>query len=341
MALGVATAAEQLLDFTSTPAGKLPETFKTFVAGEGPPPDWQIVMEDVPSELPPVSANAKANNRRSVLAQLSREKIDERFPVAFYNGDIYGDFTFTTRFKLVEGSGEQIAGVVFRLQDEKNFYVARANALDGNVRFYKFVNGERTTPVGNNLKVAKDVWHELQVECTGNRVIVRLNGKEAIPPLNDNSFSTGKLGFITKSDAVSYFADAKVVYRPIITLAQSLVQATLADQPRLLNLRVYGSTPQKATLHVLAAKEVKDLGLAATDLESKVLAENQLYVGKTRSAFIVTAPVRDRNGEAMGVVQFFLKPFTGQTEANAAARVEVILKAMQLRVGAARSLVED
>lgn len=341
LALTAALAAEHTVDFTTAPVGKLPEGFKTFVAGEGRAGDWQIVLEDLPSELAPISPNAKANNRRPVLAQLSREKIDERFPVAFLAGDSYGDFTFTTRFKLVDGTGEQIAGVVFRLQDEKNFYVARANALDGNVRFYKFVNGERTAPVGNNLTVAKGVWHELQVECSGNRISIRLNGKEAMPPLNDNSFSSGKLGFITKSDAVSYFADAKVVYRPLVTLAQSLVRSTVEDQPRLLNLRVYGSTPQKPGLQVLAAKNATDLGLAATEVESKVLAENQLYVGKTRTEFIVTAPLRDRNGEAMGVAQFFLKPFTGQTEANAAARVEVILKEMQRQVGAARSLVED
>lgn len=338
---GIATAAEHVFDFSDTPVGRLPEGIQTFVAGQGRPADWQIVLEDLPSELAPVSPNAKANNRRPVLAQLSREKIDERFPVAYFAGESFGDFTFTTRFKLADGAGEQIAGVVFRLQDEKNFYVVRANALDGNVRFYKFVNGERTAPVGNNLSVAKGVWHELQVECTGNRILVRLNGKEAIPALNDNSFSSGKLGFITKSDAVSYFSDAKVVYRPLVTLAQSLVHATLEKQPRLLNLRIYGSTPKNPELKVLAAKEGRDLGLSASNLETKVLAENQLYVGKTRTEFMVTAPLRDRNGDAIGVAQFFLKPFTGQTEGNAAARVEGILKEMQKRVGPARSLVED
>jgi hypothetical protein len=43
----------------------------------------------------------------------------------------------------------------------------------------------------------------------------------------------------------------------------------------------------------------------------------------------------------MGVAQFFLKPFAGQTEANAAARVEATLKELQKKIGAARSLTED
>ena len=36
---------------------------------------------------------------------------------------------------------DQAAGLVFRYQDENNYYVMRANALENNVRFYKVVNG--------------------------------------------------------------------------------------------------------------------------------------------------------------------------------------------------------
>ena len=335
------TGAERTFDFGATEPGKLPNGMAAFVAGEGGPADWQIVLDEVTTELAPISPLAKTINRRAVLAQVSKLKVDERFPVAYFANDRYGDFTFRTRFKLVDGAGEQIAGVAFRLQDEKNFYVARANALDGNVRFYKFVNGERTAPVGNDLKVTKGEWHELEVQCTGNRIQVRLDGKEAIPPLNDNSFAAGKLGFITKSDAVSYFADAKVTYRPLVTLAETILNATLEDQPRLLNLRIFGKRRSDSGLVLLAAKNPAEVGKAGSDLEKKVVAENQVYVGKTKREFLVTAPLRDRNGEAIGVAQFSLKPFAGQTEANAAARVEVMLGEMQKRVGSADSLAED
>jgi hypothetical protein len=55
---------------------------------------------------------------------------------------------------------------------------------------------------------------------------------------------------------------------------------------------------------------------------------------------IVTAPLHDRNGETVGVVQFHLKPFPGQTEANAIARVLPIVRDMEMRVGAAKDLNE-
>lgn len=341
LAVGTLSGAERAFDFGATDPGKFPKDMAAFVAGEGGPADWQIVLDEAPTELAPISPLAKTINRRAVLAQISKVKVDERFPVAYFTQDRYGDFTFKTRFKLVDGAGEQIAGLVFRLQDEKNFYVARANALDGNVRFYKFVNGERTAPVGNDLKVTKGEWHELEVECAGNKIQVRLDGKEAMPPLNDNSFATGKLGFITKSDAVSYFTDTKVTYRPLVTLAETILNATLEDQPRLLNLRIFGQRRSDNGMTLLAAKNAAEIGRPATELEKKVRAENQIYVGKTRKEFLVTAPLRDRNGEAIGVAQFSLKPFAGQTEANAAARVEVMLKDMQRRVGSADSLADD
>jgi hypothetical protein len=335
-----AQAAERAFDFSQTKAGETPEGFRSFRAGTGKPGDWQIVLDDIPTEFKPLSTNAAAANRLPVLAQLSRDPADERFPVLLYDGEVYGDLTLTTRFKIVGGAVEQMAGLVFRLQDEKNFYVVRANALDGNVRFYKFFNGERSAPIGNSMPVTKGVWHELSVTCTGNRIQVRLDGKEAIPELTDNSFLLGKVGFMTKSDSVAYFSEAKVNYRPLESLATSLVRDTIARQSRLKNLRIYGKTTAQPELHVIASKIPAENGMKAEETELKAFNENQSYLGKADGEQIVTAPLHDRNGETVGVVKFFLKPFLGQTEANVVARVLPIVREMELRVGAAKDLNE-
>ena len=333
-------AAERAFDFSQTKPGETPAGFRSFRAGAGKLGDWQIVLDDIPSEFKPLTTNAAAANRLPVLAQLSRDPVDERFPVLLFDGEVYGDLTLTTRFKIVGGALEQMAGVVFRAQDEKNFYVVRANAAEGNVRFYKFVNGERSQPIGNSVPVPKGLWHELSVSCVGNRIHVRLNGTEVIPELTDNTFLLGKVGFMTKSDSVAYFTESKVSYKPLESLALSLVRDTLANQPRLLNLRVYGKTTVQPELHVLASKIERDAGLKAEASQLKAFDENQTYFGKTKTAEIVTAPLHDRNGETVGVVQFYLKPFTGQTEANIIARVLPIVREMEIRVGAARDLNE-
>ena len=52
-----------------------------------------------------------------------------RFPLLVFDGESFNDFTLTTRFKLVRGGLEQMAGIAFRLQDEKNFYVYKKAAV--------------------------------------------------------------------------------------------------------------------------------------------------------------------------------------------------------------------
>lgn len=333
-------AAERVFNFTTNTVGKPPEGFQAFVVGKGPVPDWQIIQSEVPSQFAPLIQDRPATYKMPVLAQLSKDPADERFPVLYFTGERYGDFTFTTRFRILSGIVDQIAGVVFRMQDEKNFYVVRASAR-GNIRFYKFVDGQRTTPIGNDVPVRKGEWHELTVRTVANKIDVLLDGKTVIPTLTDNSFQVGRVGFMTKSDSVSEFLDAKVVYQPLVTVAEQLVQETLRRQSRLRNLRLYAKTASRPELHVIAAKDPSEIGMPATEVENGVLESNETYFGKTEKEFLVTCPLRDRNGEVVAVVKFMLEPFTGQTEKNAVARVTPTLRWMEGRLATAEELTGE
>ena len=55
--------------------------------------------------------------------------IKDQLTTFIYDGQQFKDFKFTTRFKIIGGTVEQMAGVVFRFQNESNFYVLRASAL--------------------------------------------------------------------------------------------------------------------------------------------------------------------------------------------------------------------
>ncbi len=333
-------AAERFFEFEKADEGGVPPGWRSLLAGAGRVPEWKILLEDVPPTLRPLSDKAPVVTRRAVLAQVSRDPADERFPLLAFDGERYGDFTAAVRFKIVDGVAEQMAGMVFRLQDERNFYVVRASALGNNVRFYKFVDGQRSAPIGPEVPVARGEWHELEVACTANRIRVRFNGAEVLPELTDNSFSAGRVGFFTKSDTVAYFADLRMDYRPLQTLAETLLRATLEDQPRLLDLRIYGSTPERAAMHVMAAKDPAVVGEAAGEVEEKVFTEDRAYYSRSRSEAVVTAPIHDRNGEVLGVARFVLKPYAGQMESVTISRILPMVRSMEQAVGAARTLVE-
>ena len=130
--------AEKVFDFREDKLNQAPQGFRSTLAGLGKPGEWKIVQDDVPSLLAPLSAKAPAGGKRPVLAQLSRDRTDEHFPILVYEGETFGDFTLTTRFKIVDGTAEQMAGLVFRLQDEQNYYYIRASAMGNTFYFFKY-----------------------------------------------------------------------------------------------------------------------------------------------------------------------------------------------------------
>jgi hypothetical protein len=335
-----AAAAELKFDFSRFPENQPPPGFRSLVAGEGRPGDWRMVLDEVPPLLAPLSDKAPVVTRRAVLAQLAQDPTDERFPILVYEGETFTDFTLTTRFKTVRGEREQMAGVVFRLQDERNFYVVRASALGNTFRFYKVVDGQRSTPIGPQIEIAGGVWHELTVACKGTQIRCLLNGREAIPPLGDTSFARGRIGFWTKSDAVSYFADTRVTYTAAEVLAQKLVRDALAKYPRLRGLKIHAIHGDVKTPRVVASGNAADLGQTGGQTEAAVIAQGTPYYVKDRKNVSVILPLRDRNGDPIAAVRVTMESFMGQTEQNALVRALPIVKQMQARVTTLEDLLQ-
>jgi len=334
--VGSLAAKELAFDFSAVSAKQTPPGFTNLVAGKGKPGDWRVITDEFPSALPALDGKTLPMTQRSVLGQFSLEVADEHFPILLYDRDTFTDFTLTTKFKLVDGVVEQMAGIVFRVQDEKNFYVIRASGLGNNVRFYKTVAGLRGPLIGPELPVPRGVWHELKIECQGNRIRAWFNGREVIPPLTDTSFSAGKIGFWTKSDSISYFADTKISYTPRETPAQTLVRDMATQYPRLVGLKIYLFDDQGEP-RVAASKDPTEVGTAGGDAEKKAIAGGKISYGKGKETVAVVQPLRDRNGEPIAAVRVTMKSFPGQTEQSALQRALPIVKGMQAR---ARSLAE-
>ena len=131
-------------------------------------------------------------------------------PSVAFTGPELKDLRLSVKCKPVSGKVDQGCGLVLRLKDTDNYYVARANALEDNVRLYHVVKGKRIQFAGWNGKVASGVWHELAVEAQGDHFQVFFNGKKVIDA-NDKTFAdAGKIGLWTKADSVIYFDNLTV-----------------------------------------------------------------------------------------------------------------------------------
>jgi hypothetical protein len=341
LALGAAPAifgAEIKFNFGDFADGQTPTNFQSVVAGSDQPADWKVIQAQVPSLMPSFNGNSPAMASHAVLAQLSQDPDDNRFPMLVYQGDSFKDFKMTTRFKIVSGVAEQMAGIVFRFQNASNFYVARVSALGHNLRFYKMINGQFADPftLGTNISIGD--WHTLTVECEGNQINCRLDDSLTMPLQVPPTIVTGKIGFWTMADSVTYFGDTTIDYTPRIPAAQSLVDNILKQESRIVELRVYALDGQGA--HVIASNIGNEIGQPGTDAEMTAIKDGTVSFGKSPGIVAVTMPLRDRNGDPIAAVRVRLKSFFGETQDHAITRATMILKLMQAQVPTKEDLMQ-
>jgi Domain of Unknown Function (DUF1080) len=194
-----AAGASFTYNFDSDTVGAMPAKFHNARTGQGAESKWEVVVDST------------APSKPNVVAQTSTDKTDYRFPLLIADEDSFKDLELSVRFKAVSGKVDRAGGLVFRLKDANSYYIVRANALEDNYRLYHVVNGSRRQFAGANLKVTSGEWHELRVECVGNKIICYYDGVKKIEATDDTFKEAGKVGLWTKADSVTYFDDLKVV----------------------------------------------------------------------------------------------------------------------------------
>ena len=338
---GAADAAERIFDFATMTMDQAPPGFTNTVTGQGAPGDWKIMLADFPSELT-LRGNAAIPNRRPVLAQTAQDPTDDHFPLLIYNVDEYDDFTFETRFKLAAGKVERMAGLAFRIQDAKNYYVVRASGLGGNFAFYYFKDGKLgMAPMGQKFTIEPDAWHTMSVEARGSEFTCRIDGKLLLSTLNDKTFAHGRVGFWTKSDAVTYFADAKLAYVPREVFAQVLVRDMKTRYPRVLGLKISSYTGKgQEQFRVRASLEPAEIGHDGDPVEKEVIAKGKVCYGVAGGEVSVALPLHDRNGEVIASVRVRMKSFAGELQSTGVARALPIVKAIEARLNSGRDLFD-
>ena len=158
--------------------------------------------------------------------------------------------------------------------------------------------------------------------------------------VTDTAYSAGKIGFWTKSDSVTYFADSRITYVPKVPLAQQVVDDMLKDYPRLLGLQVFAPSGNAGGTKLIAGNDAKLIGQAGDQTDADVIKLNVRDYRMEKNAAVVTMPLCDRNGDPMAAVRVLLKPIAGQTEDNAYIRAMPIIRTMQERLAMARSLTD-
>lgn len=122
------------------------------------------------------------------------------------------DGTFLTKVQALGGDHDQGGGIAWRVKDKDNYYVARYNPLEENLRAYKVVGGKREQLAGADLPFPGE-WLALRVEARGNTGTVSVNGRQVLQFEDAALPDAGGYGFWTKGDASTAFT-SMVVTQP-------------------------------------------------------------------------------------------------------------------------------
>src|SRR5438552_12685438 len=143
MSVALAVAAQaQTVNFDNAAAGTAPTGWTATKTGSGDA-KWTVEKDDT------------APSKPNVLKQSGVAT----YPVCFKNDSSLKDGFVEVKFKPIAGKEDRAGGVVWRLQDADNYYVARANALEDNVAIYHTIKGRRTEKKRMSVKVSSNVWH--------------------------------------------------------------------------------------------------------------------------------------------------------------------------------------
>jgi hypothetical protein len=189
-------------------------TFDTFAVGSAPP-GWTVAMTNHGS--PPrweVRRDQSAPSPPYVLAQVSNDPTDDRFPLALLDGVNLRDGEISVRIKPLSGREDQGGGVVWRYQDQNNYYLARANATNNTVAVFRIQNGHRVAiQPGVKHDIPANAWSILKVVVRGGRYQVYVDHRRIMEGYDDTFRGTGRVGLCTVADSVMYFDDFRVTPR--------------------------------------------------------------------------------------------------------------------------------
>lgn len=117
------------------------------------------------------------------------------------------DLSLSVKLRAKSGLIDRGGGIVWRYRDSDNYYIARWNPLESNLRIYKVVNGVRTQLDTAEAPGDPNAWHTIKIVTVGRDIRGYLDGKLLAEAEDDEFAEAGAIGLWTKADAVTEFDD--------------------------------------------------------------------------------------------------------------------------------------
>jgi hypothetical protein len=190
-------------DFDREPADRLPEGWVAArtapLADKTPEPHekdkavWEVVCEKKPK-------------RNCYLALTRAPETRLAFNLCVLDLEMPADVSVAARCW-----GDYGVGVVLRYKDDRNYYLLRITAMEGNIRLYKVVDGRRTQLASARLsEYDEEQWYRLTFTAAGGQLTGELDGRPALSAHDDALTGPGRIGVWTRAGDPARFDDISV-----------------------------------------------------------------------------------------------------------------------------------
>ncbi|HEX9284114.1 MAG TPA: hypothetical protein VF879_00460 [Nitrospirales bacterium] len=161
-----------------------------------------------------VTTDTKAISAPHVLSRIPVDKQSSAPQVIFLDGIEAANLDLTVRIKALSSGDGQGGGVVFRAEDDRNYYVVWLSPQEKLVRLDRVVNGEVKSLQDLNvdtLEVGK--WHALRLTIRGAEMEAIFDNRQFISAREKawefGRYKKGKLGLWARGPGVTYFDNVR------------------------------------------------------------------------------------------------------------------------------------
>lgn len=112
------------------------------------------------------------------------------------------------KVKSVSGQ-EQGGGVMWRIKDKNNYYLARYTPAEKKFGVFKAIDGKLEQIGTADIESAQE-WNTITVDQTDDHIVASLNGQTLIDIKDASLTEAGGVGYWTKGDAVAAFSGSRL-----------------------------------------------------------------------------------------------------------------------------------
>lgn len=182
-------------DFERDPTGRTPDGLSIRETHPGGAKGAWIVVSD-----------PEAPSKPNILRLVTRAA-EDTFNLALVEKPAFQDVDVRVRIRSDRGTVDQGGGMVWRCQDESNYYICRVNPLESNFRVYKVVDGKRSQLASAQIPTQAGRWYHVRAVMIGNSIQCYLDNHKLLEAADDTFKDVGMIGLWTKADASSSFDD--------------------------------------------------------------------------------------------------------------------------------------